>query len=631
VYVLNTWGDSLNVLRRTGRALPQSYFHAGNHPRRVSVDPVTHYAYVANAYSDNVTVLDGSQYTVTYATTITVGDSPQAILVHPTNGYIYVGNRGGNSISILQGLSNVATIPPQYYPATVEINPTNHYAYVPMRGGNTVRIYNGSTMLQEVPVGHNPRHVAFNTTTNQAYVPNLDSDSVSVINSSYQVIATVNVQHGPVFTTVDEVNNRIYVLNWYSDTVSVINGATNTVVGTVPVGANPRRAAIDPATNYVYVASAFGNTVSVLNGASVVATLAPGQEPRFVLYNPANGYMYVSNKTDGTVSVFNGLTKLSDVPVGSQPEDMAVDAAGNVYVANFGSNSVSVIQGTSVVDTIPVGSGPEGLAAGFGQVFVVNSLDNTLSVIEGGQVSATYSVGQSPRTVAYDPSSDRAYVSNYEGASLSVVMPEAPRAAFTATPLNGSAPLDVQFTSVVTGAVTSYSWNFGDGGAANIANPNYVYTSAGSFGIDLTVTGPGGSTLTHRDAYVIISPPPGAPSAEFSADITSGQPPLQVTFTAVITGSVDTWSGILAMAAPRPPAQPLPIRTPPPALTRSAWWSATPTAAISLTSPVISPCFRTLATFSCPWWSGSHFLRGFTARLKYEPAAPLRPIPDRSG
>lgn len=541
VYVLNTWGDSLNVLRRTGRALPISYFHVGDHPRRVSVDPNTHYAYVANDYSDNISVLDGSQITVTHAATITVGDAPQAILVHPTNGYIYVGNRGGNSISILQGLNNVATIPPQHYPYSIQINPNNHYAYIPMRGGNTVRVYNSSTMVDEIPVGHSPRQVAFNTNTQKAYVANSDSNSVSVINSSDQVIATINVQTGPLFSTVDEVNNRIYVLNWYSDTVSLIDGATNIVVANVPVGINPRRAALDPSTNYLYVANAFGNTVSVLNGANVIATLAPGLEPRFVLFNPLNGYMYVSNRTDGTVSVFNNLIKLGDVVVGSQPEDMAVDSAGNVYVANYGSNSVSVIQGTSVVDTIPVGNAPEGLAVGARQVFIVNSANNTVSVIEGGRVASTYSVEQTPRSVAYDLSSDRVYVGNYNGASLSILMPEAPRSTFTGTPLTGSAPLDVQFTSVVTGAVTAYSWNFSDGGTSSLANPNHIYDRAGSFGVNLTVTGPGGSNSFHRDSYVVVSPPFGVPTGDFSADITSGQVPLTVTFTAVTSGTVDTW------------------------------------------------------------------------------------------
>jgi YVTN family beta-propeller protein len=374
------------------------------------------------------------------------------------------------------------------------------------------------------------------------YVPNLDSDSVSVINSSYQVIATVPVQHGPIFTSVDETNNLIYALNWYSDTVSVIDGATNTVIATVPVGANPRRAAIDPATHDLYVANAFGNTVSVLNGGSTVVTLAAGLEPRFVLFNSLNGYIYVSNRADGTVSVFNGLTKLNDVVVGALPEDMAVDLAGNVYVANYGSNNISVIQGISVINTIPVGSGPEGLAMGVGQVFVANSLENTISVVEGGQVVASYVVGQTPRTLAYDLTTDRVTIANYEGASLSILDPEAPQVTFSGAPLNGPAPLDVQFTSVVTGAVTIYSWNFGDGDGSSLANPGHTYINAGSFGVHLVVTGPGGSASTYRDGYVQVDPAPGAPTADFSADVTHGPAPLEVTFTAVTTGTVDTWA-----------------------------------------------------------------------------------------
>jgi PKD repeat protein len=144
--------------------------------------------------------------------------------------------------------------------------------------------------------------------------------------------------------------------------------------------------------------------------------------------------------------------------------------------------------------------------------------------------------------VAYNAITDKAYIANYEGASISILSAEAPRASFTGTPLNGDAPLDVQFTSIVTGSVTSYSWIFGDGGVSTLSNPSHTYNSAGSFGVELTVTGPGGTFSISQDAYVMVNPAPGVPTADFSADITSGIVPLQVTFTAVTTGTVDTWA-----------------------------------------------------------------------------------------
>lgn len=50
-----------------------------------------------------------------------------------------------------------------------------------------------------------------------------------------------------------------------------------------------------------------------------------------------------------------------------------------------------------------------------------------------------------------------------------------------ASPASGKAPLTVQFTSLVTGGVApyTYDWTFGDGGSSGLANTTYVYSSAG--------------------------------------------------------------------------------------------------------------------------------------------------------
>ena len=36
----------------------------------------------------------------------------------------------------------------------------------------------------------------------------------------------------------------------------------------------------------------------------------------------------------------------------------------------------------------------------------------------------------------------------------------------------------MDFTDASTGAITSYSWDFGDGGTSTLANPTHEYTSA---------------------------------------------------------------------------------------------------------------------------------------------------------
>ena len=69
--------------------------------------------------------------------------------------------------------------------------------------------------------------------------------------------------------------------------------------------------------------------------------------------------------------------------------------------------------------------------------------------------------------------------------------PPAPVANFSGSPTSGTEPLTVNFTDLSTGSITSWAWTFGDGGTSTAQNPSHTYTSAGTYTVALTVTGPG--------------------------------------------------------------------------------------------------------------------------------------------
>ncbi|MBC6934204.1 MAG: PKD domain-containing protein, partial [Chloroflexi bacterium] len=107
--------------------------------------------------------------------------------------------------------------------------------------------------------------------------------------------------------------------------------------------------------------------------------------------------------------------------------------------------------------------------------------------------------------------------------------PDAPTAAFTQSATSGDVPLTIQFTDQSTGSITTHAWDFGDGNTSSEASPSHTFTTAGTYTVILTVTGPDGSD----DAQVIISAtqPAAAPVAAFTANPTSGDAPLTVQFT----------------------------------------------------------------------------------------------------
>lgn len=60
-------------------------------------------------------------------------------------------------------------------------------------------------------------------------------------------------------------------------------------------------------------------------------------------------------------------------------------------------------------------------------------------------------------------------------------------AEFTASPRRGAAPLTVVFSDQSVGAVSSWSWDFGDGHGSPLQNPTHVYDTPGSYTVALTV------------------------------------------------------------------------------------------------------------------------------------------------
>lgn len=113
------------------------------------------------------------------------------------------------------------------------------------------------------------------------------------------------------------------------------------------------------------------------------------------------------------------------------------------------------------------------------------------------------------------------------------------KAAFYGTPTSGVVPLLVQFYSQSTANVTRYQWDFGDGTNSDLANPSHIYRSPGDWSVDLTVTGPLGTTTVSKSKY--ISSQAAALTADFTISPATGSIPLLVKFASQTTGTISTY------------------------------------------------------------------------------------------
>jgi PKD repeat protein len=118
---------------------------------------------------------------------------------------------------------------------------------------------------------------------------------------------------------------------------------------------------------------------------------------------------------------------------------------------------------------------------------------------------------------------------------------EAPVAVAGASPMSGTAPLEVAFTgsgSTDDMGVIGYLWDFGDGTPASTgANPVHTFVRAGTYMVELTVTDAEGLTSVTGVTIPVDNPINEAPVAVAGASPMSGTAPLEVVFTG--SGSTD--------------------------------------------------------------------------------------------
>ncbi len=158
-------------------------------------------------------------------------------------------------------------------------------------------------------------------------------------------------------------------------------------------------------------------------------------------------------------------------------ESGTINPNGNINYLELPSNgftrSTTTTQWKSWVD--------QAIAASSTSIILLHSIVNTPSITEDVSVTTfTAFIQYLAQTGVKTPTISQWY---------NEVNNPAPVAAFTATPVTGSAPLTVQFTDQSTGSSLSYSWDFNNDGTADstVKNPIYIYSTPGTYTVKLTV------------------------------------------------------------------------------------------------------------------------------------------------
>ncbi|WP_317136145.1 PKD domain-containing protein [Methanochimaera problematica] len=279
-----------------------------------------------------------------------------------------------------------------------------------------------------------------------------------------------------------------------------------------------------------------------------------------IFVSDGNDYLIKYFNSDfGFVKSFGGSgTNSGQFNINSGPKGMALNSTGYLYVSDtyskrvqiFGAllpevNSLSVVEAKTGrnVDIIVTGgnfsTGYEGTGTDIRYVNLtkgdlVVAGDNPV-VHDSGSLSVSFNLaGVTPgyynMTVA-NPSGLTGFVEN-----AFLVTPENPvSVSFTADKSVVYAPDTIHFESTSTGDISEYNWTVGGVFASNSSSFDKTFDTAGIYSVNLNVTDIWGyESNTSSDITVY-------PVSSFTADNTTGEGPLFVSFNETSTGRPDNY------------------------------------------------------------------------------------------
>ena len=307
-----------------------------------------------------------------------VGSYPIGIGVNSVTNKLYVANQFSNSISVIDGSTDIIenTIQVDNFPYDLEVNPFNNRIYVTNRESNTVSVIDGSTnqRLSNINVEDSPVGISINPSLNMVYVTNLNSKSLSIIdsidNKVTQIIKLNEVVYG---VAVNPLTNLVYISNLINNTLSVLDGKTNKIINKIAVENMPTAININYKTNLIYVTNYLSNSISAIDGITnkVISTIKVAKYPVDAVVNPLTNKVYVSHNGDDAVSVIDGITN-------KKIKELSVKSSMN---KNNGNNDP--ILDIPIKVTFPLIASKLSINPNTNLIYMTNTVSNGVIVLSG--------------------------------------------------------------------------------------------------------------------------------------------------------------------------------------------------------------------------------------------------------
>jgi len=307
-----------------------------------------------------------------------VGSYPIGIGVNSVTNKLYVANQFSNSISVIDSSTDIieSTIQVDNFPYDLEVNPFNNRIYVTNRESNTVSVIDGSTnqRLSNINVGDSPVGISINPSLNMVYVTNLNSKSLSIIDSiDNKVTQTVKLNELVYGVAVNPLTNLVYISNLINNTLSVLDGNTNKIINKIAVENMPTAININYKTNLIYVTNYLSNSISIIDGITnkVISTIKVAKFPVDAVVNPLTNKVYISHNGDDVVSIIDGITN-------KKIKELSVKSSMN---KNSGNNDP--ILDIPIKVTFPLIASKLSINPNTNLIYMTNTVSNGVIVLSG--------------------------------------------------------------------------------------------------------------------------------------------------------------------------------------------------------------------------------------------------------
>ena len=281
VYVGDAGTYEVYVLDPVGRAVVDDWGGYGQPGSGLAARPGGAEVLMATQITDNVVFWTCCGNKSHLANVDSGGSDPVTVAIAPDGRTAYVTNADSGTVGVLdtESMTLAASFATGGKPWGAAVSADGETLYISDRIGGRLLAYRTSdrSLAASIAVGADPRGVALSPSGSRVYVANAGTGTVSTVDTALNaVVATVTVGGSPHWLAVSPDGRRLFVTNTTAESVCVIDTETAALAATVPLAATPEGLAILPDGSAVFVAT--GATVTVIAGdglATSVVALPP--------------------------------------------------------------------------------------------------------------------------------------------------------------------------------------------------------------------------------------------------------------------------------------------------------------------------------------------------------------------